>query len=186
MWPPEHLAFAYLLTSVVLRFTTDRPPGRAEAFVVVLASQLPDLVDKPLAWGLSVLPSGRSLAHSMFTLAPLSLLVVALAVRRDRAAAGIAFVVAYASHLAGDIAYPLVVDGELRYDFLFWPLRSDAAGSADATAFLPHVRELVVEFLGFLASPRGVAYLGIDVIFFTLVVLLWAVDGAPGLPDRHG
>ena len=69
MWPWEHLAFGYLLWSLWLRARGRSLPGDWEALVLVFATQLPDLVDKPLAWQLGVLPGGRSLGSRGATIA---------------------------------------------------------------------------------------------------------------------
>jgi hypothetical protein len=179
MWPWEHLAVAYLLASAVCRLGWREPPGDRAAALVAVAALLPDLVDKPLAWWLGALPAGATLAHSLFTFLPLAALALAAGARYRRLPEAVAFSVAYASHLAGDVAYPLAVRGELRAEFLFWPLVPVAGGT---TSVLPHVRDLFAVFFAFLSTPRGVAYLALDAALVTGAVALWVADGAPGLP----
>ena len=60
MWPWGHLALGYLLHSPLARARFGRPPTDRATLLLVIGTQLPDLVDKPLAWWLGVLPAGRS------------------------------------------------------------------------------------------------------------------------------
>lgn len=107
MWPWGHAAVAYLFVTVFARFDRRRPTER-EVLAVFLASQLPDVVDKPLAWTLGVLPNGRSLAHSLVIASLVILVVVAVARTRDRPAIGAAVGIGYLSHLVADAFYPVV------------------------------------------------------------------------------
>ena len=133
MWPIGHLAVGYLLFVAVAAWTDRSLPADWRTLTVLaFATQLPDLVDKPLSyWG--VLPSGRSLAHSLVVFA---VVVVAarLTARAVRArwdadpsipipfAVTLPLVVGYLSHLAGD-AYGPVLAGEFRHvRFLLWPV----------------------------------------------------------------
>ncbi|PSQ27664.1 hypothetical protein BRD03_05435 [Halobacteriales archaeon QS_9_68_17] len=69
MWPWGHLAVGYLLYAASSRRQRARPPDGAETILIAFGTQFPDLGDKPLAWTVSVLPNGRSLAHSAFVAA---------------------------------------------------------------------------------------------------------------------
>jgi hypothetical protein len=178
MWPWEHVAVGYLAYSAFSRLVWREPPSTRAALVVTFAAVAPDLVDKPLAWGLDVLPAGKSLAHSLVAFLSLSGLAALLGARSDswRSAAG--FVVGYASHLAGDVIYPLVVSGDVRVGFLFWPF-VPVRGGADSV--LPHLRELLESFLAFLATPRGAVYLVAEVALLAGALAVWLADGTPVL-----
>ena len=63
MWPWDHLAFGYVWYTLASRGWDGRPPSNAAAIALAVGTQFPDLVDKPLAWWLDVLPAGRSLGH---------------------------------------------------------------------------------------------------------------------------
>lgn len=180
MWPWEHVAVAYLAASVASRYLWGEPPSRAPALAAVLAGIGPDLVDKLLSWWLALLPSGRSLAHSLVIGGPLVLLVLLVGWRLHRSPVAIAFAVGYLTHLVGDVAYPLVVKDELRIGFLFWPLIPAPGGSVDGA--LPHVSELFGAFLDFLATPLGRLYLVAEGLLLALAVAVWVADGLPGLP----
>jgi len=122
MWPWGHLAFGYLLGSGWKRLDDGRPLTRGEALALALGTQFPDAVDKPLAWTWGLLPSGRSLAHSVFT--ALAVLVGASFVPDDRPAGAYveAFAVGWLSHLLGDALRPAFRRRPSRLRFLAWPL----------------------------------------------------------------
>jgi hypothetical protein len=145
---------------------------------------LPDVVDKPLGWGTTLLPGGHSLAHSLFVALPLVGLVALLARRRGVAPLGTAFGVGYLSHLPGDVVYPLATGGEAAWRFLFWPLLS-AQGSLTTDVF-GRAGDLFAAFLAFLATPRGLVYLGFEVALLTVAVALWYGDGLPGVAVCRG
>lgn len=174
MWPWDHAAVAYLLVSATSRAAWHRPPTRPMGVLAVGAALLPDLIDKPLSWGLGLLPAGRSLGHSLFTALLLVAVAVAIGVALDRRRAAAAFAIGYFSHLAGDVAYPLFVDGELRLGFLLWPLVPvDSAGSGGG---LPYLVDLVDDFLVVLTSSGGLLYVAIDAILLGGAATLWFLD----------
>lgn len=122
MWPWGHAVVGLLCLGALVYVRRGGFPSRAETVVVLFATQLPDLVDKPLAWWVEVLPAGRSLAHSVFTATLLVCIVVFLATRRDRPELGGAFAVGYFSHLPGDLTL-VGLGGRFEHAaYLFWPL----------------------------------------------------------------
>ncbi|WP_324661876.1 metal-dependent hydrolase [Haloarcula sediminis] len=173
MWPWTHLAFGYLLVSLLWRLRANRVTG-AVAVAAAVGTQFPDLVDKPLAWGLGVLPAGRSLAHSVVTAVPLSAVVLYVATRRGRSGPALAFVVGYGSHLVGD-TIPKLPSGDFdSLTFLLWPLLPlpEYDGAEPVVANLSEVVATPVAFL--LASPGRLALLA-------LVIAVWWADGFPGV-----
>jgi len=125
MFPWTHAAFGYAVFLVVAGAfvalgVRDRL-SRAELLAVVAGTQLPDLVDKPLAWQFAVLPSGRSLAHSLVVAVPLCLAVLAVAWYRRHPEVGLAFAVGYATHLFGDVYVALYHWRVEEFTFLLWP-----------------------------------------------------------------
>lgn len=174
MWPWDHAAVGYLLLSAATRLGWQRPPTQRAGVVAVFAALLPDLIDKPLSWGLALLPSGRSLGHSLLVALPLVALVAVVAMAAKRHEIGLGFALGYLSHLAGDVAYPLVVKGELRLGFLFWPVV--AADQSGAGGGLPYLTELVASFLAFLLSPAGLLYVAADLALLGGAVAVWLID----------
>ena len=121
MFPWTHAAVGYALL-VGLALVLRRQVSRAELVAVVAGALLPDLVDKPLAWWFGVLPSGRSLAHSLLLAVPLAVFVLAVAWYRGQLAAGAAFGLGYASHLLGDTYVALYYWRPAELTFLLWPV----------------------------------------------------------------
>jgi len=168
MWPWGHLALGYLLYSGTRRV----PSGLGTlALALVLGSQVPDLLDKPLAWLLGVLPTGRSLGHSL-PFAVLVLAVLALVVRwwiPERPELGVAYGVGHLSHLLGDALYPVLAGEFAHLAFLGYPLvppfEYDIGQSVGAHLAL-------IEF-----SPAFV----FELVLVALAVGIRLADGRPGL-----
>lgn len=183
MWPWEHLAFGYLLYSAYSHLVSGRSP-RSDAVVVLgVATQLPDLVDKPLAWSLAVLPSGHSLAHSFLSALPLSALALVLTHRAGRNDVGVAFTVGYLSHLAGDVIYPIAVGKDPSLGFLLWPLVRIPTDQSNM-GFLTRFREYFDDYLVYLSDPDVMGYLALELGLLLAVFVLWLFDGMPGLPRK--
>lgn len=179
MWPWEHLAVGYLVYAVGRRILRGRRPTEAAALTIALATQLPDLVDKPLAWTLHVLPSGTSLAHSVLFAVPLTIVVATLAARRGRSDVAVAFAVGYGTHLLGDIVYPALVGGALAPGKVLWPLVPVSAGPTDG--LLVTFESLLATFTAFLGTPQGRYYLAGELLLLGIAVAWWLYDGAPGV-----
>lgn len=178
MWPWEHLAAGYLTYSAALHALASRSPTDAEAAMVAFGSQFPDLVDKPLSWTFRVLPSGTSLAHSVFFAVPFSAAVRALARRLGRESAGTAFAIGYLLHLPGDAAYGIIYGRPVRPDALLWPLVPTPP--ARPFGFAAHLRRYLSRHASFLVTPRGVLFLAAELLFLGVSAVIWARDGRPG------
>ncbi|KTG11021.1 hypothetical protein AUR64_07600 [Haloprofundus marisrubri] len=149
------------------RATTRRPPTGLSTLAVALGTQFPDLVDKPLAWTFGLLPSGRSLAHSILTMALVVAVLYVIARKYRRTDLVTAFGIGYASHLVGD-SLSAFLEGEYgELAFLLYPLMYTDYGVE--YGFLYRVAQLDVgDFLG----PQFLVILA--------VVVLWILDGTPG------
>lgn len=169
MWPWGHLAVGYLLYSVFVHVRTRRAPTGPATVALALGTQFPDLVDKPLAWGLGVIPNGRSLTHSLVTAVVVVLAVQVLLRRRNRGTVGAAFGVGYVSHLLGDAFYPLLARNYDALAFLAWPVLPPVEYQTEQS-FVAHLGALSVQTL--LTVEGGMAL---------LVFVLWLYDGLPGL-----
>lgn len=90
MLPLGHLASALI--------TSDRLKG--DPLAAALGSQIPDLVDKPLAWVLKATASSRYLAHNI----PATALTSLVAYRLGGPAAGRGILAGHLSHLLADQA----------------------------------------------------------------------------------
>jgi hypothetical protein len=179
VWPWEHLAIGYLAYSLFVRYVTGHTPQALAVAALVIGTQFPDLIDKPLGWGTSLLPSGTSFAHSLLVAVPLAALAVTATAAVDRGDVGVAFALGYLLHLPADVVYPLLIGRPLNWTFLFWPLLP--APAATTIPIVPFVQELAGQFLTFLSTPRGRLYLLLELGLLGGAMLRWYVDGTPGL-----
>lgn len=177
MWPWGHVGVAYLLYSVYARRRFGRPPRPEPAAAVVFGSQFPDLIDKPLAWWLGILPSGRSLAHSLLFAAALIVVVYTAAFALDRVETATAFVIGHLSHLLADVPPRAILGYPFGAEFLLWPIYSHPSFEYGEQLFEPPgtVELLVSPF----TDP--VVFHAFELLLFGLALGLWYVDGRPGL-----
>ena len=187
MWPWGHLGVAYLLYSLYTRGRFGRSPRPEPALAVVVGSQFADLIDKPLAWGLGILPGGRTLAHSLAFAVVLIVVVYAVALVADRIETATAFVLAHLSHLLADLSPRLLLGYPFGSEFLFWPFLSGPAFGYSERVFEPPVS--VERLVTPLTDPFVFALF--ELSLFGLAIGLWYVDGCPGLryvrsPFRSG
>lgn len=158
----DHVVVAVLplVGYTLLRYR--RLPSGSLVLVAFAGGLLPDIVDKPLAWTLGVIPSGRMVAHSVVLAVPLVVCLLAVAFRADRLTPGVVFGYAYLSHLVGDFA-PVFALGSDYYYYpnMFWPLAT--ANPDPDPSFGGHVpgvsTEVVVELL---LIAVVVAYIAFD------------------------
>lgn len=157
----EHFLFALLPLLVYTAVRYRRLPTGRTVLLVLVATQLPDLIDKPLAWVFGVLPSGRMLAHSIVVSGPLLGVGCLLAIWAGGGRRMLLFTLAYLSHLLGDF-YPILWAGRDYYYFpnLFWPVMpANPDYTLSVNANLPSDLSSVVLTLGlfFLISCYVVA-----------------------------
>lgn len=152
--------------------TGEVPDGRQTA-VLLVGTQFPDLVDKPLAWSLALLPNGRSLAHSLLFAVPL-LVVLWLVLWRTPFERYVApFAVGYLTHLLADLP-AAVLTGEFTYaTYLLWPV-------------LPSpVYDVPQSFATNLQYLKPTPVVLVQFLFAFLGLSLWVLDGMPLLPIRR-
>lgn len=188
MWPWGHLAVGYLLyTAGVRLLRTDHDHLALVALLV--GTQAPDLVDKPLAL-VGAVPYGRSLAHSLVVLAPACLLVLVVARRRGWGHAGAAFGLGALSHVVSDAWAGLVALDFERVTFLLWPLVALPASSVreTPTGHAARLAESVGTTRASTGGPLDVTLSEPVAQFLLLVVavLLWVAEGRPGWRDGGG
>ena len=183
MFPWEHAAVAYLCYTGFARWQTGTPPVGWAVLVVLLASQLPDLIDKPLAWQGGLGPSGRALAHSVFVAGPLALAVLGLARRRNRTPLGVAVAVGWLSHLATD-AVPLSPGGTPSFDSVLWPLvvyESSVDAAAATSGAAAQTGDLLLGAYPSLAAGDPSLAVGVRLGLVGLAGVVWLIDGRPGV-----
>ncbi|MFB6163754.1 MAG: metal-dependent hydrolase [Haloarculaceae archaeon] len=181
MWPWGHAAVGYLLYSPLVRLWRGRTPAASEVLALGIGTQLPDLVDKPLAWVFGVFPQGYSVAHSVFVAVPVGVAVAALAARRDRPALGVALTLGYWSHLVADVGFALAVGEPRPAARVLWPLVTLPAYGTTFTAG-ERITYYLARWLAYLQSSAGLLAVLAYLSPLVAALALWALDGAPGLP----
>lgn len=175
MWPWGHLAFGYLLFSIGSRLN-GRTPGDLPAIALAVGTQLPDVIDKTLAWVFHLLPQGYGPGHSVFVALPVGAAVLLFASWIGRGWTGIGFVVGWWSHLVGDVLVAVGDDNPYAVARVTWP-------NNDLPPLRPELGAL--DRIGYYAdawmAEVGPVAILIYVSLLGAVFLLWIVDGTPGL-----
>jgi len=174
MWPWGHLAVGYLLYVGLSRVHDPTGQTVPTLLALVFGTQVPDLVDKPLAWTLEVLPSGRSLGHSLLIQACL-LVVLYGAVSEKRKPVVAALGIGSVSHSLSDLG-PEVVGGLLLGDgsqlqwtsYLVWPVLGSPS--------YPEDNSFVTHFAQFEVSP----YVAFQFGLCALALGVWVYSDGPG------
>lgn len=140
VFPLGHLAVGYL-GYVVYCAVTGRPtrlPPLAVLVGLAVATQLPDLIDKPLA-ARGVLPGGRSLGHSLLFALPLVAVVTVVVRRTCRRDLAPAFAVGLVSHLLVDAHRALLALDWSAARYLGYPVTEPIVYDADPASPLVRV-----------------------------------------------
>lgn len=174
MLPWGHLAAGYFLYAALVRYRRGEGavPAGLPVVALVLGTQFADLLDKPLAWYLGVLESGRSLGHSLLVAVVVIAVVYWVARRYERPEVGTAFVVGHLSHIAADALYPLLRGEWVELQFVLWPVLSRPAETG---------RTFSEVILDSTFSPTGY----FEAALFVLAIALWVYQGAPGQRELH-
>jgi len=177
MWPWEHLAVGYLAYSLGLRALDRDPPTDGEAAALALATQLPDLVDKPLSWELGWFPSGHAVGHSALVAVPLATVLLWRTRGTDRFRPTVAAAVGWWSHLLADVLDPLRRGDPPVPDRLLWPLSDPAPYESDLglARGVVYGRRLLAELAS--VEPATVA---LYLLLVAAATAVWVADGHPG------
>lgn len=159
----------YLAYSIAVHLGGRRTPGDGQAIALAVGTQFPDVVDKPLAWWLGVLPASRTLAHSIYVAVMVVCVVGLVADHLDRRSVALAFGFGYVSHLLADALYPFLQARGNNFAFMTWPL----------TPPVTYVRDW--EPVSYLRGAIVGEALGVELLLAVVVFVLWRADGKPGL-----
>lgn len=183
MWPWEHAIMGYLVYSLFCHLYYRDSPGGLEAFAVVFASVLPDIIDKPLAWEFGVFETGYALGHSIFFAVPLAIIVGVVARSRGRPRSGIAFGFGYLLHLPADVIDGYARgSGELSFGIMLWPLvRGETHGHHHG--FIDEFVRLFAHYQSELLAGDLSTYIWLQIGMGVFTLLLWLYDGAPVLRE---
>ncbi|WP_323675909.1 metal-dependent hydrolase [Halorubellus sp. PRR65] len=179
MWPWEHAAIGYVCYSAASRLLAGEPPDGDPVLFLAVGTQFPDLVDKPLSWWLGVFPTGYAAGHSVLVLLAVTLLALGLVRDEARRRNAVAFLVGAWTHVAGDVVSPLRAGDSLGVDRVLWPVveRPPYADDLGLERGVVYLRE----FLSDLGTVDVGPVLVLTLALAVASVLLWLVDGAPGV-----
>lgn len=169
MWPWGHAAVGYLLYAVFVRRPQHTGTDGLAVLALGLGTQFPDIIDKPLAWSVPLLPTGRSLAHSLLTVG-LVLGIGWWVLRRTKwhqylLPFGFGWVVHALTDSTG-----ILFGGNIAYaNYLLWPVLKTPPYETEKS-FAAHL--IQVE-----PTPYFLFQLGLTAV----AVLVWWRDGYPGL-----
>lgn len=176
MWPWEHVLFGYLCYSLFCHAYYQEPPAGLASLLVVVASVLPDVIDKPLFWQFDVVTSGYTLGHSLLFAVPLAILAGVLAWSQGQGPSGLAFGIGYMLHLVGDVLKSYIDHGTLTAEHILWPII--VADTTEHAGFVDGVRHNLSMYVSQLGDPG--TYVSLQVSVGAVAVLLWIYDGTPG------
>jgi hypothetical protein len=186
MMPWEHAIVGYLGYSVFVRVIYRDTPTSRETLVVVFASVLPDLIDKPLAWEFGVFSSGYAIGHSIFFAVPLSIAAGLVASARGRPRYGWAFGIGYLLHLPADVLPTQLRTGRSPVHRIIWPFQPDendgetgTTGESDDSGFAETFVENITEYALYVSQSPDSPYTWLVLGLPILGLLLWIYDGMP-------
>jgi membrane-bound metal-dependent hydrolase YbcI (DUF457 family) len=169
----------YVGYSVFERLRTGGAPTQQNVLVLAVATQAPDLIDKPLAWQFGVLSSGVGAAHSLLVGVPVAALIGVWLRGRGQTGTGIAVVIGQVSHVLGDLLFSWLFGSSPVLASFVWPL-GPAPGPTSA-GLLVGVWDRLLGSQALLATPKGQLYVLLEVVLLVVTVGLWFYDGMPGL-----
>ncbi|ELY82092.1 metal-dependent hydrolase [Natrinema pallidum] len=182
MWPWEHAIVAYLSYSLLCHVAVRDSPGGLDAFAVVVASVLPDLIDKPLAWTYGVFDVGYGLGHSIFFAVPVAIVAGTVARAADRPLVGLAFGLGYLSHPFADIMDAFFRQDTFLIEITLWPI-APAEGRPPGSDVLDVFVTLAGRYANTVLAGDLSTYLWIQLGLAALTALVWLLDGAPVLRE---
>jgi membrane-bound metal-dependent hydrolase YbcI (DUF457 family) len=170
MFPWGHAAVGYLFYALLVRSRSKGIPLGGPVLALAIGTQFPDIIDKPFGWyfEFGLIPTGRSLFHSLFIATGILLIAALLARRYGRSELGVAFAVGYLSHLASDGLYSALAGEWSGLAYLVWPIIEQP----------PETGYSILEMLITGAqTPTGVFEFGL----FVVAASVWTYDRMPGL-----
>ena len=179
MWPWSHLAVGYVAFSAFVRVALRRRPADRPAVVLAVATQFPDLIDKPLAWQFGLLSNGIGVAHSLIVGVPVAL-AVAVGLRfRGRAELGAAVAIGYGSHVLGDVLFAVLFSRPPVLPSFLWPVYTTPV--SDAPGLGAKTLQLLADSGALLGGEMGRTYFLLQALVLCGTAALWFLDGRPGL-----
>ncbi|MFO8116184.1 MAG: metal-dependent hydrolase [Halorubrum sp.] len=171
MLPWGHAAVGYLCYTVATRHRYRRPPTGPAVLALAAGTQLPDLIDKPLAWTFGLLPSGRSLGHSLLIAGAIGVIAWRFAQRYDHRSEASAFLLGHLTHIVADVAPAIIARDWEPLGALLWPL----------TPAYRYPGEMERTVLSFFLELRLAELPPVESVLTVLALGAWVYDGRPGV-----
>ncbi|TKX71547.1 metal-dependent hydrolase [Halorubrum sp. SP9] len=180
MWPWSHLAVGYVAFSAFVRIALRRRPSDRAAVVLAVATQLPDLIDKPLAWQFGLLSNGVGAAHSLIVGVPVAL-AVAVGLRfRGQAEFGAAVAIGNVIHVLGDILFAGLFGRPPVLPSFLWPVYAPPVSASAPPGLGAKTLQLLLDSRALLGGEVGRTYFLAQGLFLCGTAALWLRDGKPG------
>jgi membrane-bound metal-dependent hydrolase YbcI (DUF457 family) len=161
MYPPTHVAFAYLAARKIIR----KPLSGVQTWFLGGLALLPDVADKSVHYVMGIFNSGRNMMHSIFFL--LFIWLVYMVFRQTRHKAPLLMVIiGIGSHQVGDFIQP-------------W-IKSTYTDLSDAPDWYLYP---LFPFYDPVLLPWGIDMIGItwESILLVVGMTVWFKDGMPGI-----
>ena len=179
MWPWGHLAVGYIAFSAFVRVRLEAPLSDRAVVVLAVATQLPDLIDKPLAWQFGLLSNGIGVAHSLLVGVPLALTAGLVLWRKRRRQLGAAVAIGYGSHSFADLLFGALFGKPPLLPAFLWPLYGTPPSTTPGIGL--KIWELLLDSRALLGGAMGRTYFLLVALLLVATVALWVADGTPGL-----
>jgi len=187
MWPWGHLLVGYLVYTAGIRLWHRRAPDGAPVVLVAVGTQVPDLIDKPANWYFDIF-DGRAMGHSLLTMVPVCVAGYLLARHYERGALGVGLSVGVVTHLVTDAKAGLLAGNITEgAPYLLWPVLP--APTYPSESLFDHIRRLAGSLGAIdLSSVSAIltSELALHVGIFLGLLLIWALDGFPGVRTLYG
>lgn len=178
MWPWGHLAVGYVAFSLFARLALRLRPSDRAVVVLAIATQLPDLIDKPLAWQFGLLSNGIGVAHSLLVGVPLAIAAGVTLRHRGYPEFGGAVAVGHASHVVGDLLFAALFSSPPILPSFLWPVYRSPASPAPGLG--AKTWQLLGDSGALLGGSTGRLYFLSVGVLVVGTAALWVADGAPG------
>lgn len=179
MWPWEHAAVGYVVLSLAVHLVDRRAPRDDETIIVLAATQFPDLIDKPLSWGVGTFPTGYGIGHSVLVAVPVGIVLLVVVKFTDQRPWIVgSFLLGYWSHLATDVVPLTRAHDSANLGRILWPLVRMPPYETDyglRRGFV-YFGDLFTQITAMNPSTAFIVYLLVPMI----AVMLWLIDDMPG------
>lgn len=146
--------------------------------VLAVATQLPDLIDKPLAWQFGLLSNGIGVAHSLIVGVPAALALGVVLRFKGYPELGAGVAIGYGSHVCGDLLFAALFSRPPILPSFLWPVYTTPVSAAPGLG--AKTLQLLSDSRDLLGGSMGRTYFLLEALLIGGTVALWVLDGKPG------